>query len=723
MKLKQPVIWAAMSCLAIAAIAQDGSSEDDSDVIEEVVVKAHPLGQDGLAQPSDVLDADELELKAVDNIGATVGTTPGVHNSSYGVGAGRPVIHGLSRARVRVMADQIDTLDVSVSSEDHAVTVDPIVVERIEILKGSSTLLYGSGAIGGVIDIQTGRIPNEVPQRVEGTIDVRGTDNGNGVNGSFRLNGGQENLAWHIDAFSREAEDYDIPGLAESAYQIAAEEEETHHDEHDDHEHEHEDADHHEEEEEHGEEAHGFLPGSGVESRGGSVGFSVVGERGFAGVSISRLDSEYGIPGHSHAHHDHGHHDEEEHHEEEEEHHEEEEEHHDEEEEMPPVVDLLQTRIDLEAGLADPFGAFENLNFRLGINDYEHAENEAGEVGTVFTNNAWEARAQLTHGLMGSWSGTFGLQFGDREFSVVGEEAATPPVDTSSFGLFWAGERSLGDLGLEAGLRYDRVKHDPHGNSSRGFNTASASIGLIMPLNESWSGTLLADLSSRAPVGEELFSDSPHPGTGVFEVGHPELDHESARNLSATLSGGAEGWSLSGTFYYTLFSDFIYQAATGEEREEFEVYLYSQADATFPGFEVEGRVTVAEWGDRRLELGAFFDTVSPTLDISGNDNVPLIPPDRIGLNLAFTSDRLRANVEYIRASEQDDVAVLELPSDSYADLRARIAWRVRPGDRTVDLFLAGRNLTDDEQRLHTSVVKDLAPQPGRTVEAGMRLRF
>ena len=153
------------------------------------------------------------------------------------------------------------------------------------------------------------------------------------------------------------------------------------------------------------------------------------------------------------------------------------------------------------------------------------------------------------------------------------------------------------------------------------------------------------------------------------------------------------------------------------------MYLYSQADATFPGFEVEGRVTVAEWGERRLELGAFFDAVSPTLDISGNDNVPLIPPDRIGLNLEFTSDRLRANVEYIRASEQDNVAVLELPSDSYADLRARIAWRVRPGDRTVDLFLAGRNLTNDEQRLHTSVVKDLAPQPGRTIEAGMRLRF
>lgn len=724
MKLRQPIIWGAVSCLAIAALAEEAPTAENSDVIEEVIVKAHPLARDGLAQANDVLDADELELKAVDNIGATVGNKPGIHNSSYGVGAGRPVIHGLSRARVRVMADRIDTLDVSVSSEDHAVTVDPIVVERVEILKGSSTLLYGSGAIGGVVDVHTGRIPSEVPQRLQGSFDLRGSDNGNAMNGSFRLDGGQDNFAWHVDAFSREADDYDIPGFAESAYQRALEEEEAHHDDHDDDEHEDEEADHHEDEHEHEEEAYGHLPGSGLEVRGGSFGFSVVGNRGFAGLSISSLDSEYGIPGHSHAHghdeHEDEHdHDEEEHHDDEHE----EDEHHDDEMEIPPIVDLAQTRIDVEAGLIDPFGAFENLNLRLGVNDYEHAENEAGEVGTLFTNNAWEARAELTHGLVGNWRGALGLQLGDREFSVAGEEAFTPPVDTSSLGLFWIGERSLGELGLEAGLRFDQVKHSPAGGQSRDFNGGSASLGLIVPLGNGWSGTLLADFSSRAPVGEELFSDSPHPGTGIFEVGDPELSHEKARNLTATFSGSSAGWSLRGTFYYTLFADFIYQAATGEEIDGFEVHRYSQADATFPGFEVEGRVTVAEWGSRRLELGAFFDTVSPSLDVTGNDNLPLIPPDRIGLTFEFTSDRLRATVDYVRASEQDNVADFELPSDSHVDLRARIAWRTYLADKTLDLFVAGRNLTDDEQRLHTSVVKDLAPQPGRTIEAGLRVRF
>ena len=738
MKRIQLTLLAAAPCLAAAALAGEAPAQEEPGAIEEIIVLAHPLAREGLAQASDVLDAGELERKAVDNIGATVGNEPGIHNSSYGAGAGRPVIHGLGGARVRVMEEQIDTLDVSVSSGDHAVTVDPFIAERVEVLKGSATLLYGSGAIGGVVDVHTGRIPHEVPERIRGAFGLRGSDNGDGTNGTIRLDGGGGNMAWHVDAFAREAGDYDIPGFAESAALRALEEEEDHHDEeeHGDDDHDHEADDHHDEEEEHEdehgheEEVYGHLPGSGLEVRGGSVGFSTVGDRGFIGFSVSRLDSEYGIPGHSHAHGHHddheeaGHHDDEEHADDhEEEHHDEHEEEHEDEVEGAPIVDLEQTRIDVEAELAEPFDGFENLNIRLGINDYGHVENEAGEVGTAFANKAWEARAELTHDPAGGWHGALGVQFGDREFSVEGEEAFTPPVDTSSAGLFWVGERALGELGLEAGLRYERVAHDPAQGSSRDFSGFSASLGFIVPLGEGWEGTLLADYSSRAPVGEELFSDSPHPGTGVFEIGDPELGQEHARNLAATLTGGGDRWSARGTFYYTNFADFIYQAATDEEIDGFDVRRYAQADAVFAGFEVEGRVTVAEWGAGRLVLGAFFDTVSPSLDVSGNDNLPLIPPDRTGVSLEFTGDRLRANVDYVRASEQGDVAEFELPTDSYDDLRARIAWRFRPGDMTVDLFLAGRNLTDDEQRLHTSVVKDQAPQPGRMIEAGLRMRF
>ena len=535
MNRMQRLFAAVATCLVVTASAVEAPDNEQPSEIEEVIVLAHPLARDGLAQPSDVLEADELERKAVDNIGATVGNEPGIHNSSYGVGAGRPVIHGLSGARVRVMEDQIDTLDVSVSSGDHAVTVDPFIAERVEVLKGSATLLYGSGAIGGVVDVHTGRVPQDVPDRVRGALDLRGSDNGDGRNGSLRLDGGGGNVAWHIDAFSRESDDYDIPGFAESAALHAQEEEEEHHDEegHDDHDEE-EAHDHDEEEEhedEHEEEVSGYLPGSGSEVRGGSVGFSIVGERGFIGIAVSALDSEYGIPGHSHAHeHEDEHEHEEEGHDHDDDDEEHAEEHHEDEElhadEAPPVVVLDQTRIDLEAGLADPLGGgFESLNLRLGINDYEHVENEAGEAGTAFSNSAWEARAELTHRPVGAWSGALGGQLGNREFSVVGEEAFTPPVDTSSFGLFWVGERSLGELGLEAGLRYDRVEHTPANGSSRDFSGASASLGLIVPLSDEWGGHVAGRLLVPCPRGRGALLRQSAPRHRRFRDREPRARH------------------------------------------------------------------------------------------------------------------------------------------------------------------------------------------------------
>ena len=727
MNQMKPIFLTIAIWLGFAASADEAVNDEQSSEIEEIVVSAHPLASDGLAQASDVLTGNELESKMVDNIGATVGNEPGVHNSAYGVGAGRPVIHGLGGPRVRVMEERVDTLDVSVNSGDHAVAIDPFLAKSIEILKGSSTLLYGSGAIGGVVNVQTDRIPQEVPERLQGSFSIRGSNNGSGKNGSFRLDGGGGNIGWHIDAFSRDSDDYEIPGYAESALLRALEEEEEHHeDDHDDEADDHDEEEHHEDEhEDEHEEVFGVLTGSAVDVRGGSVGASAIGESGFIGFSVSNLDSSYGIPGHSHAHghHEDEHHDEDEHDDDHAEDEHDDEEHHGEEDEVPPIVELEQTRIDFEAGLENPFSGFDNLNLRLGINDYEHSESEGEEVGVLFSNEAWEGRAELTHGSDLGWRGAFGVQLGNREFSATGEGASTPLIETSSSGLFWVGERSLGESTLETGVRFDRVSHDPSQGQSRSFNGLSASLGFVIPLSDVWQGSLLADLSSRAPVGEELFLDNPHPGLGVFEVGDLDLDNERARNLSSTLIGAGDNWTLSGTFYYTSFSGFIYQAATGEEHDGFDVYQYSQSDATFPGFEIEGSVTVAEWAEGQLELGAFFDTVSPSIDVSGNDNLPLIPPDRLGLSMEITNNRLLVSLDLVRASEQNDVGSLELPSESYTDLRARIAWRFRFDDRTLDLFLAGRNLTDDEQRLHTSVVKDRVPQPGRSIETGLRMRF
>ena len=720
MKFNKILLLVMATCLSALASSQEAPPRGAGSIIEEVVVIGHPLSAEGLAQPTEVLSGEELDRKAADSIGATVGNEPGVHNASFGAAVGRPVIHGLGGARVRVLEDRIDTMDVSVTSGDHAVTVDPFIANRVEILKGSGTLLYGSGAIGGVVDVHTGRIPHVVPESLSGKLDLRAGDNGDTRNGSFRLDGGGGNFAWHFDGFARNADSYEIPGFAESARQRALEAEEEHEEE--EHEEEHEE-DHHEED-----QPDGMVPGSDLDVLGGAAGFSFVGERGFVGVSIAGLDAEYGIPGHSHAESDHGDEDEDEeqHHEEEgrqdEEHGHEDEDHG---EEGTPFIDLKQTRLDVEAGLADPLPGFSSLNLRLGVNDYEHQEVEpSGEVGTAFENDAWEARAELSHDDWAGWRGALGVQYGDRSFSVAGEEAFTPPVDTTSLGLFWVAERSFPGFELEVGARYDSIEHEPALGGTDRFDGVSASVGAIIPMSNVWQAALLADYSTRAPVGEELYSNGPHLATSSFEIGDSGLNEERAINLSATLEGEGERWSLRGTFYYNNFGDFIFQMATGEEIDHLDVRQFSQAGATFTGLDLEASATVAIWPAGQLEISGFFDTVAAELDVSGNDNPPLIPPERLGLGLALNWGSFNANLDYIHAFKQNDAADFELATDAYDDLRAYLGWYTEWGSAVaVTIFLQGRNLTDDEQRRHTSILKDLAPAPGRTIEAGVRVVF
>ncbi len=732
MSCKQLFLLGMVPWLGSVAFAGEAPGEEEPGDLEEIIVLGHPLSGAGLAQASDVVSGAELDRKAADSIGATVGNEAGIHNSSFGVAVGRPVIHGLDGARVRIMEDRIDTLDVSVTSGDHAVTVDPYIANQLEILKGSSTLLYGSGAIGGVVDVHTGRIPHNAFDGVSGRLDIKSSDNGDGRNGSFRMNGGAGTLNWHLDGFSRRAGDYEIPGFAASARELAAEEEEHHDDEED-----HEEEEHHEEgEEEHEheeeEEFFGVLPGSGFDVQGGSAGFSLIGDGGFiVGVSVSKIAAEYGIPGHGHEGHGHGHdddheeeHHEEEHHEEgEEEHHaEEEEEHHG--EEGTPIADLDQTRVDFEAAVANPLPGFSSLNLRFGVNNYAHNEIEpSGEIGSAFENDAWEARGEMTHHVVGGWEGVAGAQMGDRRFSVVGEEAFTPPVDTRTFGVFWVGERSFPGFQLESGIRFDSVEHDPAEGASKSFGGISASLGMVIPLDGDWTGTLLADYSTRAPVGEELYSNGPHFATRSFEIGDAGLGEERALNLSGTLTRRGEGWTVLGTAYRTSFTDFIFQATTGEYMEGLAVRQFNQADATFAGLDLEASVEVVTWDGGQLELSGLFDTVSAKVDVQGNDNLPRIPPARVGVGMAFTRGPISAHLDYMRVFSQDEAADLEFETDGYNDLRAHVGWDVEVGDMSVSLYVQGRNLTDDEQRKHTSVVKDLVPEPGRTVELGVRIRY
>lgn len=703
----------ALSMLSAAVSSAVHAQTPASQEIQEVIVRAHPLSAEGLAQPIAVLTGDILNRVISPSLAETLRDVPGVHSSSFGQAVGRPVIRGLGGPRVKVMEDRIDSLDVSVSSPDHMTMVEPFTAESIEVLKGPSTLLYGSGAIGGVVDVHTGRIPHEMREKLSGSLQLRDSDNADQRTASGRLDGGVGNIAFHIDGFYRDADEYEIPGYAESAALQALEEaEEGHHDKDEDG---HED-DHHDE---HGEEAEAFgvLPNSDLEAQGGAIGASYVGERGFFGLSLAGYDAQYGLPGHSHA----NHHDDEEYGDGDELG---DEEHHDEGEEGGSVLDLSQTRFDLEAGLERPFAGVSAVNFRLGFNDYEHIEFEGnGEAGTTFATEAMESRLEFTLDDFLGFEGATGAQYSTREFSAIGEEAFVQPVDTETIGLFYVGQRGVGNLGIEAGFRYEHVEQDPTIGATRDFDLRSASLGLIQPLGSSWTLSGQLDYSSRAPVTEELFSNGPHLATQTIEIGDPNLGEETAVNFSAMLRYQSSYLDVSLSAYVSKFGDFIYEANTGLEMEELPVLQWTQADASISGFEADATWQAMQWQGGTLSLSGGFDAVTARLDSGVNRNLPRIPPKRWRLGAVLDWNGLQTELSWRQADVQDNLGFGELSTEGYEDLRLHIGYTLKVLGSSVQLFLSGRNLTDDEQRYHTSFIKDLAPQPGRTIEVGFQMKF
>ena len=344
-------------------------------------------------------------------------------------------------------------------------------------------------------------------------------------------------------------------------------------------------------------------------------------------------------------------------------------------------------------------------------------------LARCFTTEAVEGRLELNHEPLWGIEGATGIQVSNREFSALGEEAFVQPVDTQTLGIFYVGQRDFGGTGLEFGLRYEHVEHDPTDGVSRNFDLGSASLGVIQPLEGGWTFSAQLDYSNRAPVAEELYSDGAHLATQSFEIGDPFLEEERATNVSASLRYEQDSLRFSLSAYHTDFADFIYEAATGAEIEELPVLQWQQADASFRGAEVDFGWDALNWQDGTLTLNAGFDVVRTRLDAGDNENLPRIPPQRWHIGTLLSWRDVLAEVTWTRVDSQDDVAFGELPTEAYNDLRVHLSYGFDLGDSRLEVFLSGRNLTDDEQRYHTSFIKDFAPQPGRTIEAGVTLRL
>ena len=688
----------AATVVALLAVNPVAFAQEDSEThhqIDEVVVTATPLKRtvEQLAQPTSILRGEELALKQSTSIGETVSQEVGVTSSFFGPVSSRPIIRGQFGERVRVLSNGLDSLDASALSEDHQTTVDSLLADRIEIIRGPATLLYGSGAAGGIVNVVDRRIAESLMEKPF-AASVAASGESATSKGDIAALGqiAAGNFVFSADYFYRTTDDYDIPGSAESEILHALEEAE---------------GGGAEEEEE--EEAFGTVENTDSETDSGALSASYISDNGYIGITASFFNSDYGIPGHGHEEEDPG--------------------------MMPPVeeeeevvrIDLEQTRFDLRGEYDFGESFISGLRFRAAANDYEHVELEGDEIGTMFENQGFDGRVELRHARIGELEGAFGVQYESIDFDAIGDEAFVPASETTRFSLFLFEELAINSNWLlQASARVER--QEITGSTlplSYDDDAFGASIGTVWrPVDELRVSANLS-ISERHPNSTELYADGPHIAAQRYErgsvsLGNGILNKERSRNIDVSLHGdsGRFEWTLTG--FVNTVNDYILLRPTADIVDEFQAFNFEQTDAEFIGVEAEGVVEVIDNGDSHFHIRATADFVDAEERRSGA-NLPRIPPKRFTLGLHGGLGQFDAGLDATFASDQNTVAENELRTEGYVLLNANLSYSF--DDTGVYLFLRGTNLLDEDIRQHTSPLKDLAPLPGRALHAGVRFDF
>lgn len=542
--------------------ASDSSSDEE---LEEVTVTAHPFAHLGLTQSAILLVEDELRRAVQESIGATLDSLPGVQNNAFGIVVGRPVIHGLDGPRVKVLSDSLSTMDLGVSYIDHPLLTSTILADSVELINGATSLLFGSGAIGGVVNVVTGRLPDKAPGETSTVAEFSQTNGGTGNNLAIKQDFGlSQNLFLHFDAFIRSGDPYEIPTCPETEEFLELEG--IHDDEHEE-EHGHED----EHEDEHVQDC-SVLANSDYSLESGSAGFSIFGNRSSFSTAVTVNQGTYGVPLHFAHHHD----------EEESEHHDdEEEEHHDDEEAERVEIDLKQNRVDFNTNVYLQENTDLKLNLKFGISDYEHAELEEHEIVNFFTNDGYELRAELVIPKHGNLSQVYGFHRELRDFTLTsGDRFSAERNSFSSYALYrWLGSQQH----YEFGMRFGRISDDTSYQVSRDFNSYSVAGGILWNLPHRRTASINSELSTRAPVIEELYIDGFHLATNSIERGDPNLDNERLFAISGQSSYTWNQFGLNLTGYLYWFNDFIYSIDSGIEEDHLPIFNLVQDDVSRSG--------------------------------------------------------------------------------------------------------------------------------------------
>ncbi|AOJ15911.1 TonB-dependent receptor [Burkholderia vietnamiensis] len=648
-----------------------------------IFVTANPLGDTDPIAATTQLSGDALTRRQADSLGETLDGLPGVSTTTYGPMVGRPIIRGMDGDRIRLLQNGVAAYDASSLSYDHAVPEDPLSIERIEIVRGPAALLYGGNAVGGVVNTIDNRIPREAIEGVTGALDAR-YGGANAVRaGAAQVEAGNGHFAFHVDAFDREAGKLRIPGYARSSALRSTDDADT-------------------------PQPYGSVPNSDGRVHGGAVGSAYTWADGFAGLSYSGYESNYGSVA-----------------------------------EDGVRLRMRQERVAFASEMRNLDGPFTKLKFDFAYTDYRHKEVDDGETATVFRNRGYEARIEARHRRIGPFEGALGVQFGQNTFSALGDEMLVPSTRTNSVALFGLEEWQVDPaLKLSVGGRFEHVKVDPDPAGiakfadarARDFNAGSVSGGALLSLTPVWSVAANVAYTERAPTFYELYSNGPHDATGQFLIGNPNASKEKAvsTDLSLRYASGPNRGSVA--VFYNRFSNYLAEYNTGRivddhgdpvasgTADALDEAIYRGVRAEFYGVELDGKWRAFAQRGHTVDLELTAD-YTHARNVDTGQPLPRIAPLRATLAADYGYGPFGARAQVTRAWAQHRVPDNDFPTDGYTSLGVLLSYKFRVGATHWLAFLRGDNLTNQEIRYATSVVRGFAPQGGRSVMAGLRTTF
>ncbi len=670
-------------------------AEENIQKLDDMTVVSAPFveSSDNSAHPITVLSGDELRTKVGSTLGEMLQNELGVTNQSFGSGVGIPVIRGQSGSRVKVMQNSLGNNDASSLSPDHATGVDPIIAERVEILRGPSTLLYGSGAMGGIVNVIDNRIPEKLFDKVIGGAGEQHYDSATDETSSaLKLEGSKNNFAYHVDGFYRDAGNTSVGGTSIDEAKVRQQ-----------------DPSFNEIPAGSLQNAYGYIDNTQSRARGGSAGFSMIGDVGLIGAAINQNEKNYGIPVDGKGG-------------------------------TPVHIEMKQTKYDFKSQLNHPFAFIEKAKFKFGYTDYAHTEFEDKVAGTTFLNQTYESRFELEHApIIKNNKGVLGFQSTNSQFQALGEGGdIVPKSDINTYGIFNVESLKVGAVTYEIGGRAESTKINPEGRNDVSYIPLSGSMSALWQVNSQNKLSLAFTHSERAPQIQELFSNGFHDATHSYELGNASLKKELSNNLDFGYQFDASWVQADFNFFHNWVSDYIYQQrdsaqlfdAANEGFVEnnlacagcFPILHSQQQAAIFKGFEAKTVFPLLNNKFGSVDLKLFGDYTRGTFEKGGN--VPRMPPLRYGTQISYEKNDFSGNVRLTRGEAQTYAGENETTTPAYLLLNIGTQYKIASfANSEILLFAKGKNLLDENIRSSVSYLRNFAPEAGRSAEVGIRVSY